>query len=239
VLGCSDAFSSGGRLFPTFYVESEAFRFLLDCGPTAVLAMKRAGIDPDSLDAVLLSHFHGDHFAGLPFLEIELDIMRNRKRPLIVGGPQGVADRVRAISRDAYPSDDGDQRVEYQFIEWEDEQAVSVGPLRVEAVPVVHAPESLPYGLRVEVDGRMLAYSGDSEWCDALVRIAARADLFICESLTFSRDVRNHLSYETLMAHRSELTCRRLLITHMSDDMLEHLPVDGAEAAFDGLVIDV
>jgi ribonuclease BN (tRNA processing enzyme) len=239
VLGCSDAFSSGGRLFPSFYVETGTFRFLLDCGPTAVLGMKRAGIDPDSLDAVLLSHFHGDHYAGLPFLEIELDILHNRKRPLTVGGPKGVAEKVRAISSDAYPSEDAGQRIDYHFIEWEDDQPVDIGPLRVEAVPVVHAPESQPHGLRIHVDGRILAYSGDSEWCDALPRIAANADLFICESLTFSREVKNHLSYASLDAHRSELTCQRLLITHMSDDMLRNLPVHGADTAFDGQVIDL
>lgn len=239
VLGCSDAFNSGGRLFPSFHVQSESATLLLDCGPTAVLAMKRMGLDPDQLDAVLISHFHGDHIGGIPFLEIELGIMRARKRPLIVGGPPGVADRVQQVRDALYPALTPRQRVEMAFVEWVDGEEVALGGIAVRASGVLHTPETRPHALRVEVDGCTIAYSGDTEWTDALIPLADGADLFICEATTYAIAVENHLSYTTLMAHRERLHCRRLLITHMSDEMLHMLPVEGAEAAEDGLILEL
>ncbi|CAN5316342.1 MBL fold metallo-hydrolase [soil metagenome] len=237
VLGCSDAFSSGGRLFPSFHVESKSATFLLDCGPTALLAMKRMELDPNRLDAVLISHFHGDHIGGIPFLELELGIMRERKRPLTIAGPPGVAARLQQVRDALYPSLTPKQRVEMDFIEWVDGDEVPVGDAAVRTSRVVHTPETQPHALRVAVDGCTIAYSGDTEWTDALIPLADGADLFICEASTFAVQVENHLSYETLMAHRGQLGCERLLITHMSDDMLRMLPVEGAEAAEDGLTL--
>ncbi|HUF65843.1 MAG TPA: MBL fold metallo-hydrolase [Gemmatimonadaceae bacterium] len=237
VLGCGDAFSSGGRLFPSFHVESKSATFLLDCGPTALLAMKRMGLDPDRLDSLLISHFHGDHTGGIPFLELELGIMRGRKRPLTVAGPPGVGARVQQIREALYPSLTPQQRIGMDFIEWAESGQVSVGELVVRTSAVVHTPATQPHALRVEVDGCVIAYSGDTEWTDALIPLAEGADLFICEASTFAIAVENHLSYQTLMAHRERLRCRRLLITHMSDDMLRVLPVEGAEAAEDGLTL--
>ena len=71
ILGCGDAFGSGGRNQSGYLVEANDRLFLLDCGPTTLLAMKRAGIDPGRLDAILVSHLHGDHFGGIPFFFIE------------------------------------------------------------------------------------------------------------------------------------------------------------------------
>lgn len=239
VLGCSDAFSSGGRLFPSFHVESKSATFLLDCGPTVLLAMKRMQLDPDRLDAVLISHFHGDHIGGLPFLELELGIMRGRTRPLTIAGPPGVAGRVQQIREALYPSLNANQRIEMSFVEWVSGEELSFDQVVVRTTSVLHTPETQPHAVRVEVDGCVIAYSGDTEWTDALIPLADGADLFICEASTFAMAIANHLSYETLMAHRDRLRCRRLLITHMSDDMLRMLPVEGAEAAEDGLTLEL
>ena len=176
VLGCSDAFNSGGRLFPCFYVESESARFLIDCGPTAVLAMKRANVDPDALDAVLLSHFHGDHIGGLPFLELELGIMRRRARPLLVAGPPRVEERTRAVVAALYPGRDALPRIPFEYFEFAEGEQLAVGAVGVRGFPVVHTPESQPHALRIEIDGKVIAYSGDTEWTDALIAVADGAD---------------------------------------------------------------
>lgn len=239
VLGCSDAFNSGGRFFPCFHVESASARFLIDCGPTALLAMKRAALDADALDAVLISHFHGDHIGGLPFINIELAILKRRARPLLVGGPPGIGERTDQVIEALYPALRADQRIRFEFVGWDDEETVVVGSLRVRAFPAIHTPETRPYALRIEVDGRVIAYSGDTEWTDALVSAADGADLFICEATTFETAVPSHLSYATVRENRERLRCKRLLLTHMSDDMLGRLPVEDADAAADGMRISL
>jgi ribonuclease BN (tRNA processing enzyme) len=79
VLGCGDAFGSGGRHQSAYLFEASDRLFLLDCGPTALLAMKRAGFAPRDLDAIILSHLHGDHFGGLPFFMIEYLYQQKRR----------------------------------------------------------------------------------------------------------------------------------------------------------------
>src|SRR5215475_4037366 len=94
ILGCGDAFGSGGRNQSGYLVEAENCLFLLDCGPTTLLAMKRAGFDPRRLDAIILSHLHGDHFGGIPFFFIEYLYQKPLLRPLVIAGPPGTEERL-------------------------------------------------------------------------------------------------------------------------------------------------
>jgi ribonuclease BN (tRNA processing enzyme) len=236
VLGCGDAFNSGGRFFPSFHVSSASATFLLDCGPTALLAMKRHDLDPDALDAVLISHFHGDHFGGLPFLELELAILRRRTRPLLIAGPPEVEQRVPAAMDAIYPATTTAERLRMEYVSWRIGEQVNVGSLRVRSFAAIHTAETKPHMLRIEVDSKIIAYSGDTEWTDDLIALAEGTDLLICESSTFALKVKNHLDYQTLLQHRNELRCGRLVLTHMSDEMLRQLPVE-TETATDGLVI--
>jgi len=112
-----------------------------------------------------------------------------------------------------------------------------VGALRVTPYEVVHPSGAPPYALRVELDGRTFAYSGDTEWTDRLVDAAAGADLFICESYFYEKRVPFHLDHATLMQHRARLGCQRIVLTHMSSDMLARLAEVEAEAAYDGFEI--
>ena len=101
-------------------------------------------------------------------------------------------------------------------------------------MPVLHASGAPAYGLRLVAAGRVVAYSGDTEWTNALLELAADADLFICEAYTFDRPIKYHLDYRTLERQRARLNCRRLVLTHLGPQMLQHL---GAETAEDGLTI--
>ena len=94
-LGSGDAFGNGGRLQACIHVQTAETQFLLDCGASAVIGMKRFGVDPSRIDWILISHLHGDHFAGIPFLILDGQFSR-RTRPLRIAGPPGVAKRVLA-----------------------------------------------------------------------------------------------------------------------------------------------
>ena len=134
-------------------------------------------------------------------------------------------------------SSETQQRFPLEFVELAPNDVTQVGPPRVTAYPVVHFCGAPPYALRVECDGRSIAYSGDTEWTDNLVKASTGADLFVCEAYFFNKRVKFHLDYQTLAAHKAALTCRRLVLTHMSDDMLDRALGPGIEAAFDGMVV--
>jgi ribonuclease BN (tRNA processing enzyme) len=236
-LGSGDAFGSGGRFQTCILVESGELRFLLDCGASSLIALKRAGVDPSDIDVVLVTHLHGDHFGGLPFLVLDGQFSR-RTRPLLVAGPPGLAERATQAMEVFFPgSSRAQRRFETAFLELADGSATAVGPLQVTGCEVVHACGAPPYALRVEIDGRTIAYSGDTEWTDRLVSAAAGADLFICEAYFYDKTVRFHLDYATLVRHRAELDCKRLIVTHMGPDMLSRLSELPIEAAHDGLEI--
>ena len=206
---------------------------LIDIGASSLVAMKRAGVDPSSIEWIALTHLHGDHFAGLPFLVLDGQFNR-RTRPLVIAGPAGVAARVRTTMDVLFPGlSDVAQRFSIEFVELLDRHPVTLGPARITPFAVVHASGAPSYALRVEYGGKVIAYSGDTEWTEALVEASAGADLF------FDKKVKYHLDWQTLAANRARLSCRRLVVTHMSQDILTRLDEVAADAASDGLTVAI
>ena len=232
-LGTGDAFGSGGRLQACVSVRVAGFLALIDCGATSLIAMRRAGVDPGTVDAVLVSHFHADHFGGLPLLVLDAQFTK-RTRPLAIAGPPGIAARAaeqvevafRGSSRTA-------QRFEVTYHEL-GSSPTGIGPLAVRGIPVVHTPGSEAIGLGVEADGVTLAYSGDTEWTPALATLADGADLLIVEAYSFEKAIPYHLSYRALMRHRAELRARRIVLTHLGPEVLARLDELELEHVADG-----
>ena len=95
-VGCGDAFGSGGRANTCFHVTGESANFLIDCGASSLPALKRERVARDDIDLVLITHFHGDHFGGLPFLLLDAQFTR-RTRPLVIAGPEGIETRLAQV----------------------------------------------------------------------------------------------------------------------------------------------
>lgn len=236
-LGSGDAFGSAGRFQACILVRSEGAQFLIDCGTSSLIAMRRFGVDPLHIDTILLSHLHGDHFGGLPFLILDAQF-RHRTRPLIVAGPPGVQTRVRDTMEALFPGSSQVQReFAIEYVELTDRKEITLGPLSVIPYGVIHPSGAPPFALRVTCRGKVIAYSGDTEWTDALVEAACGADLFICEAYFFEKKIKYHTDYRTLMEHRVQLGCRRLILTHMSHDMLQRLGEVEVDWAEDGGIV--
>jgi ribonuclease BN (tRNA processing enzyme) len=233
-LGSGDAFGSGGRFQTCIHVESGASQLLLDCGASSLIAMRRFGVDPQAIDTVILSHLHGDHFGGVPFLVLDGQFKR-RTRPLLVAGPPGVEKRVREAMEMFFPGSTRiERKFETRFVELADRVAVEAGPVHVTGYEVSHASGAPPFALRITGEGKVVTYSGDTEWTESLVDAARGADLFIAEALSYDKRIRYHLDLATLLQHRSRLDCRRLIVTHMGEDVLARLDGLAVEAAEDG-----
>ena len=233
-LGSGDAFGSGGRFQTCIHVESGASQLLLDCGASSLIAMRRFGVDPQAIDTVLLSHLHGDHFGGVPFLILDGQFKR-RTRPLLVAGPPGVEKRVRDAMEVFFPGSTRiERKFETRFVELADRVAVEVGPVHVTGYEVSHASGAPPFALRITGEGKIVTYSGDTEWTESLVDAARGADLFIAEALSYDKRIRYHLDLATLLEHRSRLDCRRLILSHMGEDVLARLDGLAVETAEDG-----
>ncbi len=237
VLGSGDAFGSGGRLHSAYLVESPGATFVVDCGTTVLQGLKRAHVDPERVDFVCLSHLHGDHFGGLPFLFMDFIYESRRRRPLAVYGPPGTESRVQALFGALYQRQASeDLPYAVSFVEMPTGTTVVQG-VSIEAFTVPHVSELVCYGFRIEVAGRRIVYSGDTGWTDAFLAHTAGADLFICECSTFETRLDIHVSYPEVAERAASLGCRRLLLSHLGAEPLRRRGEITLEIAEDGMVI--
>jgi ribonuclease BN (tRNA processing enzyme) len=236
-VGCGDAFGSGGRSNTCFHVAGRKANFLIDCGASALAAMKRVDIARDEIDLILITHFHGDHFAGLPFFLLDAQFSR-RSRPLVIAGPMGLPLRLTQAMEALFEhSSRTKPKFDLQLVELAPGQSRTFGAVSVTPFAVVHGESGGPFlGYRISAEGRVIAYSA---WTESLISLGRDADLFIAEAYTYDRIVKNHLSLTTLEAHLAEIGPRRLILTHMSDDMLTRLSTLPYDAAHDGMSVDL
>jgi len=188
ILGSSDAFCSGGHPHAAYLVETRAATFLVDCGPTILLALKQRGVDTASIDFVAISHMHGDHFGGIPFLVLEYMYERPRTRPFTVLGPPGIRERVWTLMRALYPDVLPDTLpFAFEFVELAPERTVTVADVEIYPVRVTHQDDDVSLALRFASGDKRLLYSGDTPWDDRFVELARDVDLFLCECTAYEQ----------------------------------------------------
>lgn len=234
-LGTGDSFGSGGRHPISILVTGESFSLLLDCGPGFLPMMKRLGYSPSEIDAVLISHHHGDHFSGVPFLILEYQYKTSRQRPLTVAGPSTTPEKIMELTHLLFPGLDSKQRTyELDFREMEHLKAERLDAVEFTPFKVKHFPDGIAFGFRVSAEGRTLVYSGDTEWTNELQRQSEGADLLICECSTFSQKVDFHMSHEELVLKRDDIKAQKVLLVHAGDDVLARRSELAFELAEDG-----
>jgi ribonuclease BN (tRNA processing enzyme) len=242
VVGSGDAFGSGGRFNTCFMLETDRV-ILLDCGASTPPALRARGIDPNTIDGVILSHLHGDHFGGLPFMLLDAQLPSRRQRPFTIAGPPGTRERLTAALEVFFPrSSTMTWRFPLEVIEIAPGQPADVLGLNIRTAEVIHQSGAPSTAIRLTHAHSTLAYSGDTEWTDALLPIADGADLFICECYEFARPTTGHMSWNHLQARLPLLGARRIMITHMSASVLTRLDevrASGVLIADDGLVVDI
>jgi ribonuclease BN (tRNA processing enzyme) len=239
-LGSGDAFGSGGRLQTCILVTTATRQFLIDCGTSSLIGMRRFGIGPNAIDMILVSHLHGDHFGGIPFFILDAQLISRRTEPLLIAGPAGTQQRLTEAMEVLFPgSSKVRQRFPIDIVEMPPEQPQTFGEVNVMPYLVQHASGAPPLALRITCEEQVITYSGDTQWTDTLIAAAQGADLLITEAYVFDKVIKFHLNYQTVMAHLDVLRPKRMILTHMSADMLTRLDTLGCEYAEDGKIVDL
>ena len=175
-LGTGSPASYEGRALSSFVVNG---RYLFDAGPMALQQLKKAQVHPSDIQVILISHYHADHFFGLPLLLLEY-WASGRENELRIIGPPGIEARTEALLDLAFPElprrEGGYRR---RYIEVDDGVSGEAAGLQFEAFEVEHVPSLRCFGYRAVIGGRLLAYSGDSVLCPGLLRLVARADVMV------------------------------------------------------------
>ena len=238
-VGSGDAFGSGGRFNTCLHVSAGEFDVLVDCGASSLVALQKAGIDRGAIDAILLTHFHADHFGGVPFFILDQQFNVKRTRPLTIAGPPGLPDWYARAMALAFP---GERTLPFELHlrEVGIGVAATLAGMTVTAFHVVHDDRAGPcLAYRIESGGKTLCFSGDTEWTDALIEAARGADLFICECYTYEKPRKSHMALSILRQHLPAIGAKRVILTHLSEDMLAHLPQVEYECAADGMAVEV
>ena len=239
-LGSGDAFGSGGRFNTCFHLtRAHGGNVLIDCGASSMVAIRKWGVDPNGISTVLVSHLHGDHFGGLPFFLLDAQLVSRRTAPLTLAGPPGFEARLMTIMEAMFA---GSTKVDRKFALTVRELALhertAIDGLHVTPYLMKHYSGAPSYALRIETEGKVLTYSGDTEWVEELIPAACDADLFICEAYFFDKVMKYHIDYTTLVNHLPRIGAKRTIVTHMSAELLGRGSEIALEAAHDGLVVD-
>lgn len=232
VLGCAGSFPAPDSACSAYLIEADGFRLMLDFGTGSLSALQRyAGLG--AVDAVLLSHLHCDHMLDACSYVVVRRYSPGGPYPrLPLYAPPGAHERMSG----AYGGPpDGSLEDVYEFHDLAP-GTVDIGPLQVTVAHVDHPVET--YGVRIEHGGRSLAYSADTAPCDALIRLAAGADTFLCEASYLDSEDNPpglHLTGRDAGEAATKAGAGRLLLTHLVPAWgSEAATFSSAKAAFDG-----
>ena len=243
IIGSGDAFCSGGRAHTCIKVAAGGHAVLVDFGASSILAFKAQNHSFDEIDAVWISHLHGDHFGGLPYLLLDCAFSSRRTRDLIIAGPPGLKDRFMRSFKLSYPGllETG-WNFKWPIIEIEPETVTDLAGFEIKTLLVTHPSGAPATGIRLRHGEKTFAFSGDTEWTEQLYRIAEGADLFVTDCCSGQEKIPGHVDWPTLKAHLPQLKAKQVAATHFSPSALAkmgEMRQSGVIPAHDGLVIEL
>ena len=232
VVGCAGSFPRAESSASCYLLEAEGFRLVIDMGNGSLGSLQRyAGIG--DVDAICLSHLHGDHCVDLGAYGVARHYAPEGKLPPIpVYGPRGTAERLAPVF--GLVADELIDRFTFRQLAAGQRE---IGPFTISTDHMNHPVET--FGFRVEHGGWTVAYSADTGESDALVRLARDADLLLCEASFLDQpdntpDV--HLSARQAGQHAAKAGAGELVLTHLVAWNDPELSLAEAAGAFDGPV---
>jgi ribonuclease BN (tRNA processing enzyme) len=231
-LGSANAFTPGGRYWSGFVANG---RYVFEAPPTLLPHLKHLRVSLADIQAVFISHFHGDHFLGLPFLFLEYVYLTPRRDDLFIVGPPGIEAKSESLTDLAYTSlshsDAGYRRV---YVEAQPGGEGSLAGVRFQAQPMRHAGgrQLCCFGYKLRLGDKTVAYTGDTEMCDEIFLLAEGADVLVLDCSYSEGEGPEHLGLPGALEVRKRVSPRTtIILTHLDDD--PHVAAEGLLVAQD------
>jgi ribonuclease Z len=209
---CDPAHGNSSSLLTT----SNGTRILLDCGFTAAHQYFRAVEEPTQLDYIWISHFHGDHFLGLPLLFLRLWQM-GRTRPLFIVGQKGIESKVREVLEMAYPTFGKKIGFELEFYVISPRETASIAGMKWSTALTQHTQYNL--GLLLEDGSKRLYYSGDGRSNTRVRDLIQGCDFVIHESFNMVDIFPYHGSITSSLKLADETDIGRIALVHIEHNL--------------------
>jgi ribonuclease Z len=190
-------------------------RVLLDCGFTTPHLYFRQCSDPEELQVLWISHFHGDHFFGVPLLLLRFWEM-SRRESLHILGPQGVEEKISQAMDLAYPNFRARLNFPLHFQEFDSDRACEVAGLTWVAAKIDHSGPAL--AVRVADRGKSLFYSGDGRPTLETQTLAVGCDLVVHEAFRLSNDTAGHGNVLACIDFAQKSGVKSLALLHINRD---------------------
>jgi len=214
-LGSANAFTPGGRYWSSFVANG---RYVFEAPPTLLPHFKHLGLPLADIRVVFVTHFHGDHFLGLPFLFLEYTYLTPRKEDLFIVGPPGIEAKSESLTEMAFPGlSDAETTYRRVYLEVQPGGEHSLAGLRFQALPMRHAAQKMAcFGYKLRLDGKTLAYTGDTEMCDEIFLLAEGADVLVLDCSYSESEGPEHLSLPEVLEVRKRVSPRTtIILTHL------------------------
>jgi ribonuclease BN (tRNA processing enzyme) len=215
-IGSGNAFSPDGLCCNGFLVND---RFLFDAPPQSLSSLNTVGAAINELDAVIISHHHGDHFLGLPFLLLHWK-WKGRTAPVQVVGPRGTKALGTDISEKVFPGVLSDIGYDVEWVEAEPGSPVLLRQgLEVEAYPMVHDDGlEICLGYACRLNGTKFSYTGDTVMCPSVLDLAKGMDLMVSECASRADRIPVHMNLlDDMPVVRGALpSSSPLILTHIA-----------------------
>jgi ribonuclease BN (tRNA processing enzyme) len=215
-LGSGNAFASGGRYWSSFIVDK---KYQFDCPPTMLPQLKRLNVALEDIEVIFISHFHGDHFVGLPFLLLEYTYMTERTKDLIIVGPPNCEAILEDFANRVYPNiirPGGYKRV---YIDGDPTRDQRAGDLTFRAFPMNHVKKDGLHalGYRVQIGDKTIAYTGDTMFCEEAVQLGDGADVYVVDCTYPEGCGPEHMGLDDVKVIRDRITPETtMVLTHLS-----------------------
>ena len=200
--------------------------------------MKHERIDLEKISTIFISHFHGDHFGGLPFFLISCLFEKRRESPLRIVGPPEIKERTLQLLDIMYP--DTSEKVlglDIHFLEYKAGKEIQIEDKYCFSENVEHSPLSNPHGIRLNWNEKVIGFSGDTSWTDNLIHLSKGSNIFICESNFLNNMAYGHLCYTEIVERMEQLDSQKILLSHLGEEMLAFKNSE-LELMYDGMVVE-
>jgi ribonuclease BN (tRNA processing enzyme) len=217
-VGSGNAFAAEGRAFSGFLVNG---KYQFDAPPTLLPQLKRLGVPPADIEVVFLSHFHADHFAGLPFLLLEYVYVTHRSKDLYIVGPPGVEAAMEEFATRCYPNVTKDAGYHRIYVEADPDKEQQAGDVTFRAFPMNHVKQDnmKAFGYRVRIGAKTLAYTGDTMYCEELMPLGEGTDVYVVDCTYSEGSGPEHMGLDDVKRVRERISpATTMVLTHLNGE---------------------